>query len=152
MVAGRKPKPTRLKIIEGNPGRRPLNTKEPRPRLGRPTCPAWLLPEAKREWRRVVPELEALGMLTAIDRASLSAYCQSWGRMVEAEEQVNRYGSILKSKNSDYVQVSPYETLRRHNAQAVRAFATEFGLTPSSRSRLSLTPPIDDEERKRMLD
>lgn len=46
-MAGRKPKPTAVKKLEGNPGKRKLNTKEPNPGKGMPDCPAWLLPEAK---------------------------------------------------------------------------------------------------------
>ena len=48
-MAGRKPKPTALKKLEGNPGKRKLNTKEPIPAKGMPNCPEWLLPEAKKE-------------------------------------------------------------------------------------------------------
>lgn len=52
-MAGRKPKPTAVKKLEGNPGKRKLNTKEPVPAKGMPTCPNWLLPEAKSEWKRL---------------------------------------------------------------------------------------------------
>ena len=52
-MAGRKPKPTALKKLEGNPGKRKLNTKEPMPGKGMPDCPKWLFPEAKKEWERV---------------------------------------------------------------------------------------------------
>ena len=50
---GRKPKPTALKVLEGNPGKRPLNDREPVPPKGTLKCPAWLLPEAKKEWKRL---------------------------------------------------------------------------------------------------
>ena len=52
-MAGRKPKPTALKKLEGNPGKRKLNTKEPVPVKGMTDCPKWLLPEAKEEWNRL---------------------------------------------------------------------------------------------------
>lgn len=51
-MAGRKPKPTAVKKLEGNPGKRKLNTKEPVPAKGMPDCPEWLLPEAKKEWEK----------------------------------------------------------------------------------------------------
>lgn len=50
---GRKPKPTALKVLEGNPGKRQLNVVEPKPRNKAPKCPAWLDAEAKKEWRRL---------------------------------------------------------------------------------------------------
>jgi len=145
-IRGRKPKPVNLKIIEGNPGKRAINRNEPKPRPIRPSCPRWLLSEAKAEWRRIAPELERMGLLTIVDRAALAAYCQAWARMVDAEAKIEQYGSILKAKRSDYVQVSPYETLRRQNANLVRAFCTEFGLTPSSRGRMTVPGSGDEGE------
>ena len=56
-MAGRKPKPTALKKLESNPGKRKLNTKEPVPAKGMPECPKWLLPEAKEEWKRLCKKL-----------------------------------------------------------------------------------------------
>ena len=66
-MAGRKPKPTALKILEGKPGKRPLNKNEPNPPKGNIKCPTWLLPEAKKEWKRLAPSLEAMGVLTMAD-------------------------------------------------------------------------------------
>lgn len=131
-------KPTALRILEGNPSKRPINRNEPKPTPGRPSRPSWLLEEAKHEWSRVVPELERLGLLTLVDRAALTTYCQAWARFVEAEAKLTQYGAVLKAKHSDYVQVSPYATISRQNAQIIRAFCGEFGLTPSSRGRMSV--------------
>ena len=51
---GRKPKPTALKALEGNPGKRPLNEHEPVPPKATLRCPAWLEAEAKKEWKRLI--------------------------------------------------------------------------------------------------
>jgi phage terminase small subunit len=83
-MRGRKPKPTHLKLVQGNPGRRPLNKQEAKPRRTVPTCPGHLNAVARREWRRVVPLLAECGLLTEVDRAPRAAYCQAWGRWVEA--------------------------------------------------------------------
>ena len=66
-VRGRKPKPTALKQQEGNPGKRPLNEREPTPPKGTIRCPNWLEAEAKKEWKRLAPSLEAMGVLTTAD-------------------------------------------------------------------------------------
>ena len=60
---GRKPKPTALKVLEGNPGGRPLNLNEPKPVKKAPRCPSWLEDEAKKEWKRMGKVLEQLGLL-----------------------------------------------------------------------------------------
>ena len=61
-MAGRKPKPTALKLLEGDrgKGRRPINEHEPIPPRGGVKCPPWLLPEAKKEWKRLAASLEAI--------------------------------------------------------------------------------------------
>ena len=73
---GRKPKPTAVKVLEGNPGKRSLNTGEPKPEKKAPRCPAWLEDEAKKEWKRMAKQLEHLGILTEIDMAAFAGYCQ----------------------------------------------------------------------------
>lgn len=140
MTAGRKPKATALRILEGNPGHRPLNKSEPKPNPVAPTRPEWLLPEAALEWDRVTPVLERMGLLTIVDGVALAIYCQSLARYVAAEAQIEQYGSVLKTA-SGYVQPSPYVAISRQSAQAVRAFCTEFGFTPSSRGRMSVGEP-----------
>lgn len=150
-MRGRKPKPTQLKVLEGNPGKRPLNAAEPQPRPERPTCPRWLLPEAKREWRRIVPELARLGLLTIVDRAALAAYCQAYARWRQAEEELARLKNTVMATPSGYVQQLPQVTISQKERQLMKAFLTEFGLTPASRTRLSVEPPGDESEFERLL-
>src|SRR5688572_18095041 len=85
MPAGRPTKPTQLKAVQGTLRPSRVNPSEPKPEPAVPTCPSWLPKEAKAEWRRIVPQLERLGLLTLIDRAALAAYCQSYARWEEAE-------------------------------------------------------------------
>lgn len=88
-MAGRKPKPTAIKKLEGNPGKRKLNRKEPVPAKGMPECPEWLLPEAKVEWERLCVKPSDMGVLTEIDMAAFAAYCQSFARWKEAQEHAD---------------------------------------------------------------
>ena len=87
---GRKPKPTALKVLEGNPGKRPLNNKEPQPEKKAPRCPSWLEPEAKKEWKRMAKTLEAIGVLTQVDKAAYAGYCQAYARWKEREEFLSK--------------------------------------------------------------
>ncbi|HFH7680582.1 TPA: phage terminase small subunit P27 family, partial [Streptococcus agalactiae] len=63
-VRGRKPKPTNLKILEGNSGKRPLPINEVKPKQKAPRCPQWLEDDAKKEWKRMGKILEQMGILT----------------------------------------------------------------------------------------
>src|SRR5947207_11816997 len=109
-MRGRKPKPTALKLLAGNPGKRRLNHREPKPQRELPTCPSHLLPAAKAEWKRLARELYDLGVLTRLDRGALAGYCQAYGRWVEAEKKLMDTPAILKMP-SGYIQANPWLTI-----------------------------------------
>ncbi len=102
-----RPKPTPLKLLAGTYRRDRATGREARPRPDLPPCPSHLNPAARREWRRTARDLYGLGLLTRIDRAALAAYCQAWGRWVEAEEALRRHGVMVRAP-SDYPMQSPY--------------------------------------------
>lgn len=136
-MKGRKPKPTHLKLLQGNPGHRPINAAEPKPDGDLPTCPAHLGPSAKAEWKRLARDLNRIGLLTRVDRAALAVYCQSWGRWVEAERKLRETPPLLKTP-AGYVQISPWLTIANREREVMARYMAELGLTPSSRSRLSV--------------
>ena len=69
-MAGPPKKPTKLRILEGNPSKRPLPKNEPEPDPTMPECPDWLMDDAKEEWNRVAPELHRIGLRTVGDVAA----------------------------------------------------------------------------------
>ncbi|WP_206812147.1 phage terminase small subunit P27 family [Paradesulfitobacterium ferrireducens] len=132
---GRKPKPTAIKVLEGNPGKRELNPKEPKPKAKAPRCPAWLDSEAKKEWRRTAKQLEELGILTEVDMAAFAGYCQAYARWKEAEEFISKHGTIVKTP-SGYWQQVPQVSIAQTYLKIMHKFCEQFGLTPSARSRI----------------
>ena len=132
---GRKPTPTAIKELEGNPVKRPLNGQEPKPMKKAPACPKWLEPEAKKEWRRLAKQMEAIGILTDVDMAAYASYCQAYARWKEAEEFITQHGSIVKTPSGYWQQVPQVSIAQTYN-KIMTKLAAEFGLTPSSRSRI----------------
>ena len=141
-MRGRKPTPTHLKILHGNPGKRPLNDDEPQPDRGIPSCPKHLDANAKKEWRRITKHLDAIGLMTHLDMAALAAYCQSFSRWVKLEEIVQRTGEVLidvdpdTKKPTGVLRPNPYLGALNKALRNMMACLSEFGLTPSSRTRL----------------
>jgi P27 family predicted phage terminase small subunit len=133
-MRGRKPKPTALKKLAGNPGHRRLNAHEARIPASLPSCPTHLSREAKTEWRRVVPLLFEYGLMTAVDRGPFAVCCQAWARWVKAEQQVNKRGMTSLSAHGTEM-VSPYVRIARAAYMDYVKVAAEFGMTPASRSR-----------------
>ena len=134
-MAGRKPKPTAVKKLEGNPGKRKLNTKEPVPAKGMPACSDWLMPEAKKEWERLAKLMNQMGVLTEVDMAAFAAYCQSYARWKEAQEHITSVGSTFET-DKGYQQQTPWVGIANTNQKLMLQASSEFGLTPSSRSRI----------------
>src|SRR5262249_37411259 len=75
LMQGRRPKPTHLKLLQGNPGKRPYNANEPKPAPQVPSPPEHLTEVALKEWNRLAELLGRIGLLTAIDRTAFAAYC-----------------------------------------------------------------------------
>lgn len=139
MTTGRKPKPTALKLIAGNPGKRAINRREPRPPASKPTCPAHLSPTAKAEWRRIAGVMHRIGILTQVDRAALAAYCQAYGRWVAAERKLTETPALIKSP-SGYVQQSPWLSVANKQLELMGRYMAELGITPAARSRVAAVP------------
>ena len=133
---GRRPKPTAIRRLEGNRGKRAWNHDEPEPPDGIPRCPKHLAPVARTEWRRVARSLYGMGVLTLIDRAALAAYCQSYAKWVEAEQRLRETPPLLKSP-SGYVQQSPWMAISNKQLELMGRYMTELGMTPASRSRVT---------------
>lgn len=143
---GPTPKPTAIKALQGNPGRRDLNTQEPQPTETTPQCPSWMDAIGKKEWRRIVPELERMRLLTCIDGAALEGYCQAYARWVEAEKSLKKHGMTFTTPNG-YVQQRPEVAIAQKYLTICKAFLAEFGLSPAARSRLQVKKPPDKKNK-----
>ena len=136
---GPPPKPTRLRVLEGNPSKRALNEREPLPPTGLPACPKELDRAARAEWRRVGSVLEEMGVVTQVDGAALAAYCVLYSRWLQAESQIKKHGMLIRSPNGHLMQ-SPYLNIANRCLEKMRGFLQELGLTPASRSQVAVLP------------
>ncbi len=154
MNSGRRPKPTALKLIEGNRGHRALPAREFTPREIVPPCPDWLMPEAKEEWARVVPELTRIpGLLTIVDMQAVAGYCQSYARWMDREQKITVMGEVYQTtftspsgETQTVLKANPLVMMARQDKEAMRRFATELGFSPSARGRINVPPVPDDEQ------
>jgi P27 family predicted phage terminase small subunit len=151
-LRGRTPTPTAIKILEGNPGKRPLNEYEPKPEKKAPPCPKWLEKEARKEWKRLAPKLEMLGVLSELDMAAFAEYCQAYARWKEAEEYISSHGSTFETANG-CIMAAPQVNIAKSYLAAMESAAKQFGLTPAARSRLIANADNGDrdDELERLL-
>ena len=142
-MSGPPKKPTKLRILEGNPSKRPLPKNEPEPDPTMPQCPDWLMDDAKHEWKRVAPELNRIGLLTIIDQTALAGYCQSYARWKKAEEEIKLLKNTIyplkdEGGNIKGFQQYPQYGIVNQCLKQIRAFCSEFGLTPAARAKMEL--------------
>ena len=147
MHRGTKPKPTRLKLLAGNPGKRPLNEREPQFQNRMPPPPSHLDRLERQEWKRMCELLAAARILTEADRDALAVYSVIYTRWAEAEREIKKNGPVVKVGNS--IQLSPYLTIANRCMEQMLRLWAEFGLTPSSRTRIIASPASEDYEEKR---
>lgn len=150
-MVGRIPKPAGLKLIEGRGNGTDSGGRKVKegPAFARraPEAPGWLPAEARDEWNRVVPEMDRLGLLKRIDGAALTSYCMAWARLVEASQIVAAEGMVLHDDKQGKAQRHPALLTAEAASKEIRAWAQEFGLTPSSEQRLASTKDGDDGDQ-----
>lgn len=129
-------KPEALASLEGNPGKRDYGD-TPKPKEGAPTPPHWLKAESLAEWGRIVPELESIGLLSVVDRASLTAYVTSWATFAECAQDIEERGVMVPGRDGDLVK-NPSVAMQRDALAQIKIWCTEFGLTPSARAKMQL--------------
>lgn len=137
-IKGRKPKPTAQKELSGNPGKRPLNTREPQPgrrRVNR--MPVGLSDGAQRLWRQMAGEMVELGMLTDADLPAFILMAEHYNIARRALSEIAEEDLTVQDQNG-LLRKHPLLQVFRDNSMAFKSYAAEFGLTPSSRSRLQL--------------
>ena len=130
-------KPTVLKLREGNPGRRKLNAREPKPAPGMPSCPNFLAAEAKKEWKRLAPRLERMGLLTEEDRNQLAGYCQSWADYRAAVMDIAKRGRTFLSPKG-HITKNPMLTIMNEAWTRMHKASARFGFDPASRSGIAV--------------
>jgi P27 family predicted phage terminase small subunit len=140
-MRGPPPKPTHLRLLQGNPSRRPINKHEPQPPpVETVDPPDYLEGYARAEWLRVAPSL-----LTNLDIHLLGAFCVSYARWREAEEKLVEFrakdsmlGGLLVKGSNNKPMINPLLKISRLMASDMLRYAAEFGFTPAARTRISV--------------
>ncbi len=102
-----------------------------------PACPSWLDREGKAEWKRVVPELDRLGLLSKLDRAVLAAYCDVWSKFVGLRKVLKDDGLIGVGHRGRPVKHPGWQMYRDSLSLCLKLW-TQLALTPNARLRMEI--------------
>lgn len=146
-MGGPKPKPTALKLLAGNPGRRPINREEPKPR--NPLAPPADLSAAVRaEWDRLVAEAPP-GLLTQCDLGIVKGYCVAMVARDEALKHVEEEGYVVRSPHSRFPIQSPWLAILNKQTELIMRLADHLGMSPAARTRIRTQAPASDDDEYR---
>ena len=126
-----------MKLLTGNPGKRPISAEEPKPPTGA-KAPSYIAsdPALLQEWNRHSTRLLPLGLLTEIDDDALGMMCLLQVRLralcalIAAGEVVGAAAIIDLSKE-------------------LRALWARFGMTPADRVRVKVEKPKPQSKLER---
>lgn len=148
-MVGRKPLPAAIKAINGrSPGRDSggrLIQPEPQAKPGPPPAPDELQGKAREAWASFIADMDGMGVITHADRVALITLCQAWAEMQDAQKHIEDEGVVIQFPNG-VPGANPYCKIREQAKLTVMKLLTEFGLTPSSRSRVKIAPPEEEDE------
>ena len=146
-----RPKPTALKLISGNAGKRKINKAEPKPKREIPSCPAHLSDAGKVAWSHLSVMLDRIGVLTEADAYALERACACYAELLELQTLVDRDGmtySTTSTAGETVIKGNPAVAMLADADRRFKGYLVEFGLTPAARSKVK----VDGSEQKDELD
>jgi len=151
MARGRRPLPSAVKDLRGNPGKRPVNENEPAPVPGDPEMPDGLSEAAQREWTRMLKSHRNMGLITPVDATALAVYCATYDIWLMAMADINKNGLQIrvpimgrKGTPEEFVVIdhqtkkNPAVAIAFEAKKTLKSYACEFGDTPAARSKLHI--------------
>ncbi len=139
-MSGPSKTPTHLRLVRGNPSKRPINDKEPKPAKGVPPTPKYFDKRGKYWFKKIAEELDALGVMSQLDAKALEL-------LVEAYVEYRHHCDVLDVEGYTYNTTSmtgekikkahPAAVMKADVWKRIRAMLGEFGMTPATRSKVN---------------
>ncbi len=149
-MRGRKPKPTHLKLVTGNPGKKALNKAEPKVARSRPSAPAHMSDRARETWGYVSALLDRMGVLAEVDAMALEMLCEAYADFLSAAGELEGLGSdfyeTTNQSGSTMYRAHPALAKKQDADRRIRGWLAEFGMTPSARSRVKADGEASSED------
>lgn len=148
--------PTHLRLVRGNPSKRPINKNEPQPLKGVPPVPKHFDKQGKYWFKRMAEELDAIGVISQLDARALELLVEAYTEYRHHCETLDREGYTYavycdddadegKEREIRMIKPHPAAMMKADAWKRLRAMLAEFGMTPSSRSKVSKDKPDDDD-------
>ncbi|QKJ47893.1 phage terminase small subunit P27 family [Proteus vulgaris] len=146
-MAGLPKTPSHLQLVRGNPSKRPINKKEPKPPKGVPPTPKHFTKQGKYWFKRIAEELDAMGVMSQMDAKALEL-------LVEAYTEYRHHCDVLDEEGYTYknntesglmIKAHPSAAMKADAWKRIRAMLSEFGMTPASRAKVTMNTPAEED-------
>ncbi|NBW14509.1 MAG: phage terminase small subunit P27 family [Caulobacteraceae bacterium] len=146
---GPKPEPTKLRLLRGNPSKKPDSPDEPQPPTDGVSMPPHLGEVAARRWGELLPMLQATRVMTRADVEALARYCDTWEWWLAVRAKLKAEGDTYPILNDGgevkYIAQRPEVAIAHKLAQQLRQLESDFGLSPAARASLKVEPDAKAE-------
>jgi len=153
-MRGRKSIPSKIIDIRGGTAhthKKPRD-QEPQPPEKMPSCPRHLDKEARKEWRRAGKILQAIGLMTELDRATLAGYCQAYSEWARATIEVSSKRGPVWADEKGIPHLNPWLRVAKEAFERMMKNAVLLGLSPSSRASLKVSKPKPQNKAEQFRD
>ncbi|MCW8884152.1 MAG: phage terminase small subunit P27 family [Motiliproteus sp.] len=153
-MPGPSPKPTALKVLQGNAGKRAIPKNEPKPKAEKPRTPAHLSPKAKYAFKGLSELLLEMGVLTIADSKSLELLCDAYSEWRDLRDLVNKHGFTYETTNQageTMIKARPEVAMASDAFKRIRGMINEFGLSPASRTKVQTNEPQEHDQLAEFL-
>lgn len=154
-MKGRKRLPTKTKELKGTLQPCRANKKEPKVAIMKPDCPEWLPEEAREFYHEISDMLKDMNIIGKADKTMLSLFANTYMEWRQAndflkERKATSYTTISTAGDKIY-KAYPEVAMRSDAARRLQSLASEFGLSPASRSKVSTLDQEDEDPMAKLL-
>lgn len=146
MGKGRKPTPSHLKIVRGTNRTDRANNSEPKPERARPSAPAHMTDRGREAWGYVVGILDRMGVLTEADALAVELLCEARADWLSARDIIAAHGGETYVTDAGLIKAHPAVAMRNDAARRMQSLLAEFGMSPSSRSKVQAKAADDQDD------
>ena len=142
---GPPPKPAPLRVLEGRRAHRPIPVEVPAT-PGPVDPPEHLAEPSRTVWLALAPELEAKGLLAPRYLPSFEILCDALVHYREAQRLLAATGPLVAGRDGGVVTNPASREFQRY-ATIVRAYGSDFGLSPAAVTAIARGTPDQSEQR-----